>query len=65
MSDIYNSFGYRELLSLAITRREKCMSMCDLYEYCAGECNANALVEGGIENNNGISANVIIHFFRT
>lgn len=63
MSNIYYSIGYRKLLSLAIIRRKKCMETCNLYEYCAGGCNANALVEGGIENNNGNSCKCYYSLF--
>ena len=53
--EIYQSDGYRNLLSAAVARRQKCMDTCPIYKYCEGGCNHSAMVEGDIENTGGFS----------
>lgn len=53
--EIYYSDGYRNLLSDAIIRRNKCIQECAIYKYCEGGCNHSAMVEGDITNNEGFS----------
>lgn len=52
--DIRQCFESQSFLALtekAVERRKKCAN-CELFSFCAGGCNNNAYVFGGIENNN-------------
>lgn len=65
--EIYNSSGYKNLITKAIIRRNKCKKECDVYSLCEGGCNNNALFETGIENNGGFSCIVtkgLLHLVR-
>lgn len=54
LESAFNSNGFRKILTDAIERREKCKD-CDIYTYCEGGCNNNAICENGIKNNGGKS----------
>ena len=64
--DIRNAFssnGFVNLLKGAIERREKCKT-CEIYDYCNGGCNNVALNENGIENNGGISCQILLAVYK-
>ncbi len=64
---IYDSDGYKNLISKSIQRRKLCIDHCDVYPLCEGGCNNNALYEGGIEKNGGFSCIVtkeLLHMVR-
>lgn len=52
---IYETEGFKKLISGAIERRKKCIDECDIFDYCQGGCNHSALIESGLENNKGFS----------
>lgn len=60
---IFESQGYIRLLKKAIERREKCKK-CEIYKFCEGGCNNNALNENGIENNGGNSCRSLIQIYK-
>ena len=49
-SEIYDNDAYKKLVEGAIKRREKCKS-CNVYKYCNGGCNSDALLYGNLEDN--------------
>lgn len=48
--DCFRSKSFLLLLNSAVKRRSKCLKSCELYSYCLGECNHNALICGKIED---------------
>ena len=52
---IYDSPGFCNLLRASISRRDKCMSTCELYKFCEGGCNHSAFIEGDLSSNGGFS----------
>lgn len=63
--EIYSSKGFHSLVEKAVIRRRACKADCDIFKFCNGGCNNNALLETGIENNNGVSCKInkwMIHF---
>ena len=58
IGEAFDSNGFKTLLKQAIIRREKCKS-CEIYLFCNGGCNNNAINESGIENNSGLSCNIL------
>lgn len=65
--EIYSSAGYLNLIKKSISRRNKCKSNCDVFDFCQGGCNSTAYVESGLENNGGFSCIVtkgMIHFIQ-
>ena len=58
ISEAFESEGFKNLLTDAIARREKCKS-CKIYNFCTGGCNNVALNENGICNNQGASCIII------
>jgi uncharacterized protein len=66
MSDIrqiYESSGFTRLLLGSIKRRNKCKESCDIYQYCEGGCNHQAMCEVGLENNSGSSCKIFKTLF--
>ena len=64
---LYDSDGYKELISLAIKRRTLCQSSCDVYSLCEGGCNNNAFYENGLDQNGGTSCMItkgLLHMIR-
>lgn len=65
--EIYDSAGYLKLMNAALVRREKCLSTCDVFDYCEGGCNNDALYQGTLENNGGFSCKAnaqLLRYFR-
>lgn len=58
IGEAFDSEGFANILSEAITRREKCKP-CEIYDFCNGGCNNVAFNENGIENNNGLSCKIL------
>lgn len=61
MRDIREAFesdGFKNMLSDAISRRKKCKA-CAIYDYCRGGCNNAAMFENGMDNNGGPSCNAL------
>ncbi len=54
LSSAFESEGFKNLLSDAILRREKC-KQCIVFPLCSGGCNNVALNENGVSNNGGDS----------
>jgi len=69
LSDSFSGGSMRRMLSASIARRQKCLSECELFEYCQGGCSIDALSEGSMEMNNGTSCRifrkVFSHIFKT
>ncbi len=49
ITDAFVSEGFKSVLAKAIARREKCMKMCNIYDFCQGGCIVEASHELGIE----------------
>lgn len=60
--EIFESKGFENLLSDAVKRREKCQK-CEIYKFCEGGCNNNALNENGIQYNGGNSCKSLIQIY--
>lgn len=54
LENAFESAGFRKILTDAVERREKCKN-CEIYSFCEGGCNNNAINENGIKNNGGKS----------
>jgi len=63
IGEAFESEGFITILNEAIARREKC-KLCDIYDFCNGGCNNDALNEKGIENNGGLKCKVLISVYR-
>lgn len=63
IDEIFESLAYKNILLSSINRREKCKQMCDEFIYCQGGCNNNAIMENGIQNNNGFSCKTFRQIF--
>lgn len=51
ITDAFLSDGYTRLIQDRSDRRTYCMENCELFEHCAGGCNANAILTGdGVAN---------------
>lgn len=50
LGEIFNGQKYEAIVRKSIIRRNKCKEKCDVYKYCNGGCNANALYAGNLEN---------------
>ena len=50
--DCFESEGFNRLTAQAVERRKKCSRDCEIFSFCAGGCNGNALSFGGVANNN-------------
>ena len=59
----FDSEGFANLLRGAIKRREKCKS-CEIFDFCSGGCNNVAFNENGIENNGGLSCNILCGVYK-
>lgn len=55
---VYDSEGYKNLITQAIKRRDRCQASCDAYNLCEGGCNNNALYENGLDSNGGLSCTI-------
>lgn len=64
VENIFESENYKKLLIQSIKRREICKDTCDLFIFCQGGCNNNALMENGITNNNGFSCKTFRKIFK-
>ena len=62
-SDVFESDGFKNLLSKAILRRYKCQK-CIAFEFCSGGCNNVAFNENGIENNGGDSCIIFVEIYK-
>lgn len=51
LSDFFMCDEYNDLAIKAIARRRKCKNECELYQYCNGGCNADAMYNGDIASN--------------
>lgn len=60
---IFESTGFVRLIQGAIKRRDKCKN-CEIYKFCEGGCNNNAMNENGLENNGGNSCKSLIHIYK-
>lgn len=60
--EAFSSYGFTNLIKKAIERREKC-KMCPIYDYCSGGCNNTALNENGVENNGGLSCQILLKVY--
>ena len=60
---IYKSEGFLRLIKGSVARRQRCAEECDIYQYCEGGCNNQALYEVGLENNNGPSCKIFRNLF--
>lgn len=58
ISEVFKSEGFKNILTSAIIRREKCKT-CKIFNFCTGGCNNVALNENGICNNEGASCLVL------
>ena len=47
--ECFNSEGFQKLLDDAYCRREKCRNDCDIYDFCVGGCNSDALMAGAVK----------------
>lgn len=54
------SQGFENILSAAIIRRNRCKEKCDIYDFCAGGCNSDAVVGGDISKNNDYLCQILI-----
>lgn len=61
--EIYKSQPFLSLMKGANIRRMKCKQECDLYNFCEGGCNHNAIHENGLENNKGFSCKAFYEIF--
>lgn len=50
--ECFNSQGFQNLLDEAYCRREACRNNCDLYNFCVGGCNSDALMAGAVRKRN-------------
>ena len=57
ISDIFQCEEYNNLTRLAIERRKKCLKECEIYSYCNGGCNADAMYNGNISSNGFVQCN--------
>lgn len=58
ISEAFAGNGFREILMGTISRREKCMAECEIFQYCNGGCSMDASCECGIENIGGDSCKI-------
>lgn len=49
--DIFDCEAYSDLVKKAIIRRKKCKESCEIYPYCNGGCNADAMFSGDVTSN--------------
>ncbi|MFI3167094.1 MAG: SPASM domain-containing protein [Bacillota bacterium] len=63
IDDVFSTVEYTNIIKKSIVRRNNCQAVCDLYKFCQGGCNNNALMEGGIENSGGYSCRVFKAIF--
>lgn len=63
IKEIFESVEFTNLLKLSIERRKQCITQCDLFPYCQGGCNHDALVEGDISKNGFFSCKVFKALF--
>lgn len=61
--EIYNSKSFLFLLEKSIIRREKCKNNCEIYKFCEGGCNYDAMRTSGIENNDGFDCQIFKELF--
>ena len=49
--ECFESSGFHRILRKAIARREECKADCELFGFCSGGCNSNALISEDINHN--------------
>lgn len=55
IEDIFKGERFEYILRKAISRRRTCIEECELYKYCLGGCNHDALMAGALEKSNHFS----------
>lgn len=63
LKDAFRTQAYLNLLDESVTRRNKCLENCDVYNFCKGGCNNDKLLDGKIEDNGGFSCLVFKGLF--
>ncbi|WP_191400327.1 radical SAM/SPASM domain-containing protein [Flavonifractor sp. An306] len=53
--DVFNTTKYQTFVQQAEERYLKCQRSCELFRYCEGGCNNNAILENGLTNIGGFS----------
>jgi uncharacterized protein len=64
INEVFMTEGFRQILLGTISRREKCKSGCEFFDYCNGGCSIDAFYECGIENIGGNSCRIFKGVFR-
>ena len=62
--EIYTSRSYVNLMEKANIRKQKCLNICDIFQFCKGGCNYDASVTSGIENNGGFDCRIFRSLFK-
>lgn len=55
----FESQGFKNLLSAAIIRRNRCKAKCEIYDFCAGGCNSSAVMGGELSKNNDFLCQIL------
>lgn len=53
ISSLFNTSNYNSMVSKAIKRRNECKEICDIYQYCNGGCNNQAIIDGDLSKPEG------------
>lgn len=62
--ECFESKGFENTLIDAIERRNSCKKNCEIYDFCLGGCNSNALMSGNMKQKNEYLCEIMVSVYK-